>query len=65
MRYWEEINRVQYKPSTHPHRSRAKLMQSAEVYSLQMAAKEFHKNQGPKISKLNGGYLANAMLIFN
>ena len=34
-------------------------------HSLEMAAQEFRKIHEPKISKLKGGFLANAALIFN
>ena len=35
------------------------------AHSLLLAAEEFKKISEPKISKLKGGYLANAMLVFN
>ena len=40
------------------------MMEVAE-HSLEVAAQEFKKIHEPKISKLKGGYLANAALIFN
>ena len=35
------------------------------AHSLQLTAEEFKKIREQKISKLKGGYLANAMFIFN
>ena len=35
------------------------------AHSLQLATKELKKIREPKISKLKGGYLANAMLVLN
>ena len=40
-------------------------MTEVAEHSLQMAAQEFKKIHEPKISKLKGGYSANATLIFN
>ena len=37
----------------------------AAQHSLEVAAQEFKKIREPKISKLKGGYSANAALIFN
>ena len=40
-------------------------MTEAAEHSLEVAAQEFKRICEPKISKLKGGYLANAALIFN
>ena len=44
---------------------RTKQEKSSAAHSLQTVAEEFKKMREPKISKLKGGYLANAMLVFN
>ena len=41
------------------------IMTEVSEHSLEVAAQEFKKICEPKISKLKGGYLANAALIFN
>ena len=41
------------------------LQEQVQGHSLQLVAEEFRKIREPKISKLKGGYLANAMLVFN
>ena len=56
------------RPIPEPRRSQMALkssMAGVAEYSLKVAAKEFLKFHGPKISKLKGGYSANATLIFN
>ena len=44
---------------------RTKQEKSKAAHSLQTVAEEFKKMREPKISKLKGGYSANAMLVFN
>ena len=44
---------------------RTKQERSTAAHSLQLVAEEFRKIREPKISKLKGGNLANAMLVFN
>ena len=44
---------------------RTKQEKSTADHSLRLVAEEFRKIREPKISKLKGGYSANAMLVFN
>ena len=53
------------RPKTVHPVARTKQEKSTAAHSLQLVAEEFRKIREPKISKLKGGYLANAMLVFN
>ena len=53
------------RPKTVHPVSRTKQERSMVAHSLQLVAEEFRKIREQKISKLKGGYLANAMLVFN
>ena len=53
------------RPETVHPVSRTKQEKFTVAHILQLAAEEFKKIREQKISKLNGGYLANDMLVFN
>ena len=66
--FMEPICQAGLRPVPKPRKSLSAVKHSmTEVakHSLQMAAQEFKKICEPKISKLKGGYSANAALIFN
>ena len=57
-----------HKPVPRPRKSLSAVKHSiteAAKHSLEVVAQEFKKIREPKISKLKGGYLANAAFIFN
>ena len=57
---------AEIRPRTpHPGVKRMREDASIALHSLQLVAEEFRKMCKPKIQKLNGGYTANAMLVFN
>ena len=53
------------RPKTTQPVVRTKQGKSTAAHSPQTVAEEFKKMREPKISKLKGGYSANAMLVFN